>query len=62
MNAALALLAGAGYAQVTLWVLDANSRARSFYEKAGFTADGAVKLEDRGSFQLREVRYRRSLP
>lgn len=62
MNAALAHLAGAGYAQVTLWVLDANSRARSFYEKAGFTVDGAVKLDDRGSFQLREVRYRRPLP
>ena len=62
MNAALAHLAGAGYAQVTLWVLDTNSRAQSFYEKAGFTADGAVKLDDRGSFQLREVRYRRSLP
>jgi GNAT superfamily N-acetyltransferase len=62
MNAALAHLSGAGYVQATLWVLDTNCRARSFYEKAGFTVDGAVKLDDRGSFELREVRYRRSLP
>jgi ribosomal protein S18 acetylase RimI-like enzyme len=62
MTAALAHLAEAGYAHVTLWVLDTNSRARSFYEKAGFAADGAVKVDDRGSFQLREVRYRRPLP
>ena len=62
MTAALAHLARAGYAHVTLWVLDTNSRARSFYEKAGFAADGAVKVDDRGSFQLREVRYRRPLP
>ena len=62
MNAALAHLAGAGYSHVTLWVLDTNARARAFYAKAGFTADGAVKVDDRGSFQLREVRYRRPLP
>lgn len=43
-------------------VLDTNARARRFYEAAGFAPDGGVKVDDRGEFQLREVRYRRGLP
>jgi RimJ/RimL family protein N-acetyltransferase len=62
MAAALERLAGAGFTEVTLWVLDANARAQRFYAAAGFRADGAVKIDDRGTFQLRELRYRRSLP
>lgn len=62
MAESLACLGTAGYQQVTLWVLDTNARARRFYEAAGFRADGAVKQDDRGEFQLREVRYRRALP
>jgi GNAT superfamily N-acetyltransferase len=62
MATALERLAGAGCTEVTLWVLDANARARRFYEVAGFRADGAVKTDDRGTFQLRELRYRRALP
>lgn len=42
----------------TLWVLDSNDRARRFYEKGGWKPDGATKVDDRGSFVLREVRYR----
>jgi len=62
MGVSLQRLAGAGFSEVTLWVLDANARARRFYELAGFQPDGAVKIDDRGTFQLREVRYRRPLP
>jgi GNAT superfamily N-acetyltransferase len=62
MAAALAQLSAIGYQEATLWVLDTNVRARTFYEKAGFSPDGAAKLDDRGEFQLREVRYRRPLP
>ncbi len=62
MTTALGHLAHAGYRQVTLWVLDTNARARRFYELAGFEPDGADKVDDRGAFQLREVRYRRALP
>jgi ribosomal protein S18 acetylase RimI-like enzyme len=62
MTAALGRLANAGYHEATLWVLDTNVRARGFYEKAGFRFDGAEKLDDRGGFSLREVRYRRPLP
>jgi ribosomal protein S18 acetylase RimI-like enzyme len=48
--------------EVTLWVLEANHRARAFYEKFGFVRDGTVKDDDHWqSFTLREVRYRLNL-
>ncbi|MGH7794321.1 MAG: GNAT family N-acetyltransferase [Candidatus Binatia bacterium] len=48
--------------QVTLWVLEANQRARSFYESFGFLPDGAMKDDDQGKgFAVREVRYRLEL-
>ena len=63
-----ALLAGALDAlrehevpEVHLWVLEANARARRFYERAGWSADGGVKDGDFGGRTLREVRYRRGL-
>ena len=44
---------------VTLWVLEANNRARRFYEIAGFRPDGSCKPADMpGGVQLPEVRYR----
>ena len=55
-------LVSLGYAAAILWVLESNARARRFYEVAGWTADGATKLETRpDGTQLREVRYRISL-
>jgi GNAT superfamily N-acetyltransferase len=62
MASAVSGLAGFGYAHATLWVLDANARARRFYERAGWAADGAVMDDDSRGFTIREVRYRRSLP
>jgi ribosomal protein S18 acetylase RimI-like enzyme len=62
MGAVLSQLAGAGFRQATLWVLDTNARARRFYEAAGFRSDGAVKVDDSRGFPLRELRYRRALP
>lgn len=48
--------------QITLWVLEANQRARSFYESFGFMPDGAAKDDDHWpSFAVREVRYRLNL-
>jgi ribosomal protein S18 acetylase RimI-like enzyme len=48
--------------RVTLWVLEANGRARSFYESFGFTPDGAIKDDEHWkSFAVREVRYRLDL-
>lgn len=57
LNAALSALAAAGYRRARLWVLDRNDRARRFYEARGWVHDGAVKVDDRGTFQLRELRY-----
>jgi GNAT superfamily N-acetyltransferase len=62
MAAALERLAQAGFAEATLWVLDTNTRARTFYHAAGFQLDGAVKYDDTRGFRLREIRYRRILP
>jgi ribosomal protein S18 acetylase RimI-like enzyme len=50
-----------GYDTAILWVLESNERARRFYERAGFAPDGAIKVEPREGFELREVRYRRDL-
>lgn len=44
---------------VTLWVLEANDRARRFYEIAGFLPDGSRKPADMpGGVRLPEMRYR----
>ncbi len=50
-----------GYRTVTLWVLDTNARARRFYERAGWSRDGATKIDHVGDVALNEVRYATSL-
>jgi ribosomal protein S18 acetylase RimI-like enzyme len=50
-----------GFTDAVLWVLDTNQRARAFYERAGWSADGADKEEDDRGFRLRQVRYRRTV-
>jgi GNAT superfamily N-acetyltransferase len=62
MTAALGELAAAGYESAMLWVLESNARARRFYERAGWTADGSAKEEDIAGARVTEVRYRRPLP
>ena len=48
-----------------LWTMRANNRARRFYENAGFTSDGGVRLarrEESGiSLEYDEMRYARAL-
>jgi ribosomal protein S18 acetylase RimI-like enzyme len=56
----LARSSRAGYSSITLWVLRDNQRARRFYEKAGFAADGATNVLT-GLGGVLEVRYRRAL-
>lgn len=58
-DAAVARLREAGYASVYLWVLEPNARARRFYEKAGWCADGGSKLHEPSG--VLEVRYSRQL-
>ncbi|HSZ43600.1 MAG TPA: GNAT family N-acetyltransferase [Trebonia sp.] len=62
MMAVVSGLTDLGYADATLWVLDGNARARRFYERAGWTLDGADTTDDSRGFTIREVRYRRRLP
>jgi len=37
-----------GFVRATLWVLDANERARAFYERHGWRPDGTVRVEEPG--------------
>lgn len=43
--------------QVTLWVIEGNSRAQRFYEMAGFRADGLKKTEVKLGTRVVLVRY-----
>ena len=49
------------FGEATLWVLAANTRARRFYEKAGWHSDGTNKVEDRLGVRSEETRYRKRL-
>jgi GNAT superfamily N-acetyltransferase len=49
------------YGVATLWVLEDNPRARSFYERGGWTPDGARKAEERWGVRAPEMRYRKEL-
>jgi ribosomal protein S18 acetylase RimI-like enzyme len=62
LAAAVERLTAAGYEQATLWVLESNARARRFYARAGWAADGAVQQDGRLGFPITEVRYHRRLP
>ena len=61
MAAALEHLARAGYPEAALWVLEENPRARAFYERHGWVADGARKLFEVAGGRYPEIRYRRPL-
>jgi ribosomal protein S18 acetylase RimI-like enzyme len=50
-----------GYTEAMLWVLTDNQRARAFYERAGWHADGATKRATFGGREVEEVRYRIAL-
>lgn len=51
----------AGHTRVLLWVLKDNARARRFYERAGFRADGAEEPFEVDGVAVPEVRYAREL-
>jgi GNAT superfamily N-acetyltransferase len=50
----------AEYDSASLWVLEDNPRARTFYERAGWAADGDRKAEERFGVRAAEVRYRKA--
>jgi ribosomal protein S18 acetylase RimI-like enzyme len=47
--------------EAVLWVLEDNPRARRFYEREGWTVDGARKVEEWLGVPISEVRYRITL-
>ncbi|MFD4258619.1 GNAT family N-acetyltransferase [Streptomyces sp. NPDC058534] len=49
--------AAAGHPRMLLWVLRDNARARRFYERAGFGADGAEEPFLVEGVEVPEVRY-----
>lgn len=61
LAAATGLLEAQGYGAAVLWVLEANARARRFYEKWGWEPDGVTRVDQSFGFPLAELRYRRSL-
>lgn len=53
--------AAARYPRMLLWVLRGNTRARRFYERAGFRADGGAEAFEVAGTAVPEVRYARTL-
>ncbi|KMS70458.1 acetyltransferase [Streptomyces viridochromogenes] len=51
----------AHYTHATLWVLEANARARRFYETTGWSPDGASVTDTTGGASLGKLRYRRAV-
>jgi len=67
MTAALDELRARGFRTVRLWVLEANHRARRFYERAGFAPDGSRAVYEGAlpgggdRLALDAIRYARAL-
>ena len=60
LDSAVEAMRGRGAADAILWVLDDNPRARHFYEREGWHADGSAESEYLG-LTVPLVRYRISL-
>ena len=51
-----------GMAEVVLWVLESNQRARHFYQAQGFRADGTKRIfYERAGANVHDLRYGRRL-
>ncbi|MEU3711016.1 GNAT family N-acetyltransferase [Streptomyces catenulae] len=59
MTASLEHAREAGFAELRLWVVRGNARARRFYARAGFTPDGTEQTDEVGGEPVPELRYRR---
>jgi ribosomal protein S18 acetylase RimI-like enzyme len=56
-EAGMARASERGFRTLTLWVLEMNERARSFYHALGFVWDGAEKIDEATSDRLPARRY-----
>jgi ribosomal protein S18 acetylase RimI-like enzyme len=61
MADALGRLAEFEAERVVLWVLEANERARRFYDRGGWVPDGATRTEAVNGEPVRQLRYTRVL-
>jgi GNAT superfamily N-acetyltransferase len=59
IDTALAAIGGDGHTAATLWVVEANPRARRFYEREGWEPTGDTRETPLGPSELQ---YRRQLP
>lgn len=57
MDISLDALLELGHSTARLWVLQANTRARRFYERCGWIQDGATGVATHGGADLSTVRY-----
>jgi GNAT superfamily N-acetyltransferase len=57
MARALDDLHATGAGRAVLWVLEANERARRFYERGGWRPDGATRTEPVNGEPVRQLRY-----
>jgi len=60
-DAALSRLADAGYRRGVVWMLSTNARARRFYDRQGWTADGRLRVQQFGGTVVLDRRLARSL-
>jgi len=58
MQEAIEWFGGQGFLSAVLWVLDTNLIGRTFYEKAGWHADGVEKVDKVLGTFVHHVRYR----
>ena len=61
MSHALEQLREIGGERAVLWVLEENARARRFYDRGGWSPDGATRVEPIGGEPVPQVRYSRPL-
>lgn len=50
-----------GHTRALLWVLEANARGRTFYERQGWQPGRPFRIEEIGGVQVTELRYEKSL-
>jgi GNAT superfamily N-acetyltransferase len=50
-----------GHHRALLWVLEANERGRSFYDRQGWAVGKPIRVEEIGGVQVTELRYEKDL-
>ena len=58
LDAVVERLRGLGHDDISLWTVEANARARHFYEREGWLLDGGERVEHHDLGTWRSVRYR----